>query len=216
MPHSSSQPSSHRRADATAAANGLSDADHANVEETLRASISRGIRDKRQSERLSVRELAARVGVSGSMISQIEAGTVMPSVATVVKLAAALGTQVGTLFNQREVTGQVIRGDDRPAFDYPDKKLRDEMISSDPTRRLEAMVTVLQPGGGTGPELFTHGAEVEMCLVLKGKVDLILDERRLRLSRGDCATFSGDIPHGISNPTSRVAEVLFVVTPATY
>jgi uncharacterized cupin superfamily protein len=150
------------------------------------------------------------------MISQIEGGTVMPSVATLVKMAAVLSTQVGLLFDQREATGQVVRRADRPAFNYPDKKIRDEMVSSDPTRRLEVLTTVLQPGGGTGSELFTHGAEVELCLILKGKVELCLGDDCLPLGRGDAATFSGDIPHGLRNPTARVAEVLWVVTPATY
>lgn len=185
-------------------------------DEDIRLGLGRRIREVRKRRGLSVRAVAEGVGVTGSMVRQIESGTVMPSVATLVKLAAVLGTQVGTLFDQGEASGHMVRRVDRPAFDYPDKKLRDEMISSDRTRRLEVLMTVLQPGGGTGQELFTHGAEVELCLALKGNVELMLGEETLQLAAGDAATFSGDIPHGLRNPTKRVAEVLWVVTPATY
>lgn len=182
----------------------------------IRAALGHRIRELRKQNGLTMREFAESVGVTGSSISQMESGTVLPSVATMVKMAAVLHVQVGVLFDQPDVTSQVVRREDRPAFDYPEKGVRDEMLSSDPTRRLEVLVTKLEPEGGTGSELFTHGAEVELCHVLRGRVELTLGEERIALGPGDSATFSGDTPHGINNPHQRPAEVLWVVTPATY
>jgi transcriptional regulator with XRE-family HTH domain len=59
------------------------------------------IRDCRQSRRLSVRELARRVGLSASLISQIERSKVTPSVATLYAITTELGMSLDELFSKR-------------------------------------------------------------------------------------------------------------------
>ena len=49
------------------------------------------LRDRRQRASLSLREIARRIGVSASLISQIETGKVQPSVATLYALVRELG-----------------------------------------------------------------------------------------------------------------------------
>jgi transcriptional regulator with XRE-family HTH domain len=59
------------------------------------------IRDRRQSLELSVRELARRVGLSASLISQIERGKATPSVATLYAITTELGLSLDELFADR-------------------------------------------------------------------------------------------------------------------
>ena len=59
------------------------------------------IRDRRQSLDLSVRELARRVGLSASLISQIERGKATPSVATLYAITTELGMSLDELFSER-------------------------------------------------------------------------------------------------------------------
>lgn len=58
---------------------------------------------------LSVRQLAARAGVSPGMVSLVERGRTTPSLATVQKLLSALGTDLGTFFSKdrQDQTGPV-------------------------------------------------------------------------------------------------------------
>jgi transcriptional regulator with XRE-family HTH domain len=58
------------------------------------------IRDRRQSLELSVRELARRVGLSASLISQIERGKATPSVATLYAITNELGLSLDELFSE--------------------------------------------------------------------------------------------------------------------
>jgi transcriptional regulator with XRE-family HTH domain len=58
------------------------------------------IRDRRQSLDLSVRELARRVGLSASLISQIERGKATPSVATLYAITTELGMSLDELFSE--------------------------------------------------------------------------------------------------------------------
>jgi len=61
------------------------------------------VRLERNRQKLSVRELARRIGVSGSLISQIETGRVQPSVTTLMALVTELGLSLNDLFSDRPV-----------------------------------------------------------------------------------------------------------------
>src|SRR3954468_7904159 len=68
--------------------------EHSRIGERLRA--------ERQRKGLTVREIARRVGVSPSLISQIERDKVNPSVSTLWGLVTVLGLQMGDLFSNAE------------------------------------------------------------------------------------------------------------------
>lgn len=56
------------------------------------------LRSERERQGIGVRELSRRLGVSASMISQIERGRVMPSVNTLYSITSALGISLDDLF----------------------------------------------------------------------------------------------------------------------
>src|SRR3954449_2589832 len=60
--------------------------------------IGARLRAERQRKGLTVREIAKRVGVSPSLISQIERDKVNPSVSTLWGLVTVLGLHMGDLF----------------------------------------------------------------------------------------------------------------------
>src|SRR3954452_16713295 len=64
--------------------------------------IGERLREERQRKGLTVREIARRVGVSPSLISQIERDKVNPSVSTLWGLVTVLGLQMGDLFSNAE------------------------------------------------------------------------------------------------------------------
>jgi transcriptional regulator with XRE-family HTH domain/mannose-6-phosphate isomerase-like protein (cupin superfamily) len=59
------------------------------------------LRSERERQSIGVRELSRRLGVSASMISQIERGRVMPSVNTLYSITSALGISLDDLFGER-------------------------------------------------------------------------------------------------------------------
>src|SRR5581483_5797077 len=63
------------------------------------------IRRERQKQGLSLRELARRVGVSASMLSQVETDRTRPSVSTIYGIATELGLSIDALLSDTEVTG---------------------------------------------------------------------------------------------------------------
>lgn len=61
------------------------------------------IRRERQKQGLSLRELARRVGVSASMLSQVETDRTRPSVSTIYGIATELGLSIDALLSDAEV-----------------------------------------------------------------------------------------------------------------
>ena len=59
----------------------------------------RAVKQRREAAGFSLRKLAARSGISPSMISDIERGTKSPTVTTVVRLAQALGVSAAALID---------------------------------------------------------------------------------------------------------------------
>ncbi|TSE16098.1 helix-turn-helix domain-containing protein [Arthrobacter sp. KBS0703] len=76
------------------------------------------LRDARQSAKLSVRELARRVDVSASLVSQVELGRTTPSVGTLYALVSALGLSLDAVLQdgaQFPSTGTGLRVVETPA-----------------------------------------------------------------------------------------------------
>jgi transcriptional regulator with XRE-family HTH domain len=182
----------------------------------VRGSLSQKIRDLRQQRGLTLRALAADAGVTSGFISQLENGVVMPSLATLLRIAAALDVRIGDLFDAPATPGRILHRDERVRFDYPSLGVRDEILSADAKERLEVLMGYIEPGGGSGEELYTHGADSEFVLVVEGAIELHLGDETFVLEEGDSITFSGDVPHGYTNSGETTAQLLWVMTPVSY
>jgi transcriptional regulator with XRE-family HTH domain len=68
------------------------------------------IRRERQKQGLSLRELARRVGVSASMLSQVENDRTRPSVSTIYAIATELGLSIDALLSDSEAADAAAAG----------------------------------------------------------------------------------------------------------
>ena len=82
------------------------------------------IRRERERQGLSLRELARRVGVSASMLSQVETDRTRPSVSTIYAIAAELGLSIDALLSEEAavadpvaLAGSRVREDAAPSSD---------------------------------------------------------------------------------------------------
>ena len=87
--------------------------------------IGRRLRHERERQKISLRELARRVGVSPSLVSQIELDRVNPSVSTLYALVTELGMTMGDVF-----------GDTRQARGAVDTRPDDGLVARPGTRRV--------------------------------------------------------------------------------
>lgn len=184
--------------------------------ETIRRSIGLRLATLREERGLSLRALGDAAQVTSGFISQIENGHVMPSIASLLRIATALDRRVADFFEQVELPGAVRAPGSRTIYRYDEYGIIDEVLSDDPTGELEVLRTTIEPGGSTGDSVYVHGTRVETVYVLSGELVLGLGEQRIALSAGDSITFSGETAHGVWNESESRAEAIWVAAPARY
>jgi transcriptional regulator with XRE-family HTH domain len=174
------------------------------------------IRALRQARNITLRELAARAGVTESFLSQVEREVTSPSIASVQRIARALDLAIAELFIESVPSGRVVRRSERRRIAYPGLGAVDEFLTSDMNGRLQVIVSTIEPGGGTGDEPYAHESDEEVVIVLAGRLELwVADEHHL-LEEGDSITYSSRLPHRNVNPGEGPAVVLFCVTPPSF
>jgi transcriptional regulator with XRE-family HTH domain len=92
--------------------------------QTLRHDLGQRLRDAREQKNIGLRELARRLGVSASLISQIETGKTEPSINTLFSIVSELELSVNEIvFDSKQEAG-------RPSMSGP--RARDVQLDSRP------------------------------------------------------------------------------------
>ncbi len=180
------------------------------------AAVGERLRAIRVVRRKTLKEVADAAGVSESFVSQLERGRTSASVASLQKLAAALGIEVSDLFADNGIPrSRVLRREGREAVVWGHLG-RKALLTPKPFHALEVIAAEFDPGGSTGDEPYTHGDSEELLLVIEGRVLLQLGADSHELNAGDSVNYRSSTPHRVSNPGGDTAEVLFVITPPSY
>jgi XRE family transcriptional regulator, regulator of sulfur utilization len=175
------------------------------------------IRSLREAMDLSLRDLAARSGVSAPMLSQVERGETSPTLAVARRIAHGLELRLSQLLRldeQGAVT--VVRSAERRKGPAVTSGHSYEILTPPlPGQRAELSRHTLAPGAATGgpgdPPMHEPGSR-ETALVDSGIVVLYCDGARHELAAGDCVTFDADLQHHFENPGKDEAVLLAVVS----
>jgi transcriptional regulator with XRE-family HTH domain len=179
--------------------------------------IGARVRALREGAGMSLRDLAARSGVSVPMLSQVERGETSPTLSIAARIAAGLDLRLSQLLRLDEDGAVVVvrAGHARAAGNLRRGHRLQVLTPERPGQRAELSRHTLAPGGATGatddPPMHEPGSR-EVALVERGILALEYDGRRHELAAGDCVTFDADLPHHFSNPGSEEAVFLAVVT----
>jgi transcriptional regulator with XRE-family HTH domain len=174
------------------------------------------VRGLREARALSLKQLAEKAAVSESFISQVERGVANPSVASLRRIAESLGTSIGALFDGGDQGGVVVRADNRPQLMHPRRKWRDYLLTPQSSKRLQVILSVIQPGEGSGDEAYAHDSDEECVIVMSGTLEFFVGGERYMLGQGDSITFESRKPHRNRNPSDGETEVLWIITPPSY
>jgi transcriptional regulator with XRE-family HTH domain len=194
----------------------------------------------RKDRHLKVSELARMVGVSPSLISQIERGQSQPSVSTLFALAESLDVPVDAFFvKDAAELDAAERLQPLPGVSVPEPRASFEERGTGPADRyvvrkdaraaisieggvlwerltpeilpeVDFLELTYQPGAESNPELYRHPG-TEMVLVLSGKFEIHVGFERYELSAGDSIHFPSSFPHRYVNPTDQVARAVTVI-----
>ncbi len=199
----------------------MSDASRPELDTTLDG-IGDRLREERKRAGLSQRELARRLGMSASMISQLEKGVSKPSVGTLYAIVTELDLSL-----DRVIRGEDFHTGDEPADDgatplvHPDERqvidldsgVRWEELTATSEDGVDFLHATYAVGGASTPDesLMRHDGR-EYGYVMSGTLGIQIGFQEYTLRPGDSIAFDSTRPHRLFNKGDEpVQAVWFVV-----
>jgi XRE family transcriptional regulator, regulator of sulfur utilization len=169
------------------------------------------VRRLRTEQRMSLRTLAGRTDFSPSFISQVENGVVSPSIASMEKIASALGVTLGGFFaaTAEGEPSLIVRAGDRLQMSSLWSQGRIEALSPMLGCRQEPVLITLDHGGRSAKHPCPHNSE-EFAFVLEGEPTLTLGPEDHLLGPGDAVTIRAQELRRWENRGNSIVRVLIV------
>ncbi len=187
------------------------------------------LRAARAARSLSLRELAGRLGVSPSLISQIETGRANPSVSSLYALAAELDVSLDELlFNDRRAgeSASVVSGGRASGAVAPSPVQRAatrhrirlasgvlwDRLTTVSEPGIEFLHVTYEVGGASSPEdAFQRHQGHEWGYVLSGTLQVRIGFDEYVLEPGDAISLDSTIPHRLATLGDEPVEAIWFV-----
>jgi transcriptional regulator with XRE-family HTH domain len=159
------------------------------------------IRQERERRGISQRELARRLGVSPSLISQIESGQSRPSVSTLYSIVTELDASLEHIFHGKTASDDVdqpVRPGDRDVIELASGVRWERLTGHD--ENVDFLHVVYDVGGSSSPDekLMRHAGR-EYGYVISGRLGVQIGFRHHELGPGDTIAFESSHPHRLWN-----------------
>jgi DNA-binding XRE family transcriptional regulator/KaiC/GvpD/RAD55 family RecA-like ATPase/quercetin dioxygenase-like cupin family protein len=177
--------------------------------------IGAKIKSLRKSQGVSQKELARRVGVTPSTISQVESNQIYPSLPALFKIAEILSVDIGAFLEEKSGargksvfpagSGVAVGFSDVPGGGISGERL----VPPDLNTVAEPYRIRIAPGRKIAGHFFGHKGE-EMGYLLSGRLHVTIRNRKYSLRPGDTVYLTVDTPAQWENPDEAPAEILWI------
>ncbi len=189
-------------------------------------SIGERLREERKRAGLSQRNLAKRLGLSPSLISQLESGQTKPSVGTLYAIVSELGLSLDSVIRGeamdaawQEVTSPasgsgspLVHPGERQAIDLA-SGVRWEELTATSEDGIDFLEAIYEVGGSSTPDdsLMRHHGR-EYGYIVSGTLGIQIGFTEYELRAGDSIAFDSTTPHRLFNKGDvPVRAIWFVV-----
>ncbi len=177
--------------------------------------IGENIRRIRKEKGLTIKDISKKADLTKGLISQIENNKANPSINSLMAIAKALNVPIASFFDQNgKMENPVVKKDKRKVIKTQSGITYYLLNPSTYNSNLELLYVVYEKGSTTGT-LYTHEGE-ESGIVLEGKLEIIIDDKKHILEEGDSITLTSDKPHKFTNINNGVTVAIWVNSPATF
>ena len=182
--------------------------------------VGEKIKSLRESQSISMEQLAERSGLAVEQIERIENNIDLPSLAPLIKIARVLGVRLGTFLDDQDETGPAIcrKTEAKDTISFSNNAIQSRkhmeyhsLSKSKADRHMEPLIVDVLPGrmnsSATAQLRSEHSGE-EFLYVLDGEVTLYYGDEIHRLEAGDSIYYNSVVPHFLVNETAAPARVL--------
>lgn len=180
--------------------------------------IGERIKRRREQMNLQLNDLARKVGISPSALSQIEKSKAFPSIITLKSIAENLHTTVGELIGENESLSN------NPVLRKEDIKFIEKNISGteffflshhDLNKQMDTyLIRFIKNSDIEG--LFKNNNGQVFCHVLNGEIEFYLDNQQYFLHPGDNLYFNSKLPFTARNKSEEVGEMLWISSVSNF
>ncbi|SFR14646.1 helix-turn-helix domain-containing protein [Poseidonocella sedimentorum] len=179
--------------------------------------LGHDIRALRVARKLTLADVAERLGRSVGWVSQIERGLSTPSITDLQAIGNILDAPIslffGTPTGPDEERGVVVRAAHRREIGERDTGLIEALASPDLTDDFEVIHSTFQPGASLDEP--KQRATTEVVYLLSGALDIWIDGRAFTVRAGDSFRIKGS-DYRWANPYDTPAQALWVISPPVY
>lgn len=176
--------------------------------------IGEKIKDLRLSCELTQEELADRCELTKGYISQLENDLTSPSIATLIDILSALGTDLKEFFSEPSQEEKVVFNKNEFVEKKTDEYTLNWLVPNAQKNAMEPIHILLNVGCSTDED-FPHEGE-EFGFVLKGEIVLVLGKRKIKVKKGESFYYSANKVHQIINKGKVEAEFIWVSSPPSF
>ena len=194
------------------------------------AGLGSQIRAARQAAGISVRELARRIDVSGSFISQVELGRARPAIGTLYSIVSELGLSLDGLLEEshspasgenppRRPETPVGRDGRLPGYQPADDRanfrvgqvLWERLTPTDDSRADFLRISYPAYSESCPADNLQRHEGWEYGYIVEGQLDVQVMFESQTLSEGDSINFDSGLPHRLANPYPQECVAIWFV-----
>jgi transcriptional regulator with XRE-family HTH domain len=167
------------------------------------------IRELRQAKRISLEHLTDKTGFSQRYLKEIEEGTVIPPVSSVIQIAKALSIDSGSFLSAEDQEASERKR--KESFYKRTQAYSYKTLTPDAeTKHMKAFLITIDPQQDHKMVEYKHEGE-EFIYVLKGEVEVLVGENINLLKKNETLHFDSGITHKLRNPSDNKTKLLVVL-----
>lgn len=176
------------------------------------------IKSFRLAQNISISKLAAEIGVSKSLISQVERGEVYPSIQTLEKMSAALNVPLGEFFQIKEdqpdeQLSSIVKNGKHKIILMPETNNRYNVLTPNVSNNPFEFLLIEFPPHEDKAQVDNSVHKGEQCFyILEGDLTLNIDDKTYKVSAGDSGYIASYSKHSFFNNSGKTAKAIIVTT----
>jgi len=178
--------------------------------------VGEKIKHMRETQGLSIEELAKKTGFDVDMLENVEKENIIPPLGTMIRLSRALNTVMSSLFSSQEeqLNYSVVRVNDQKSAPLPTGRASYHSyipLAADlKDRHMDPFIVKLNPEKAKDVVPSVHDGE-ELIYVIDGEVKITVEDKVEILGLGDALYLKSTTPHVVITNTDKPALILAIM-----